>query len=147
MEERPSGLRAVAALIRYRPNTGPDDLAGVSRMPHTIQRLGMARPSAPRPSRAADLVRVGFQMIARDLDQLVAVLSSGWRKLAAENDARMASIDARFAALVKAHHDFAAAQDAELLAEAYAEGGTEQVDMLTPSLLAQMDARAKQVAA
>jgi hypothetical protein len=154
-ESRPSRLRAVAQVVRrqdddatellpiYRPhNAQPQDLQGVGRMPFA-DRLGMGRPMPLRPSLVRGFVQIGFQMIARDLDQLVQVLSSGWRKLAVENDERMARIDARLARMVARQHEWAAAEDGRVLAEAYAEGGTEQVAMLTPSLLAQMDARAK----
>lgn len=58
--EQPSRLRAVLELIRDRPddelahdrpNTGPDDLAGVARMPFTIHRIRM-RSLRPVPSLA-----------------------------------------------------------------------------------------------
>jgi hypothetical protein len=127
-------------LLAYRPNTGPDDVAGVARMPFTVQPL--ARPMPGRPSLARDFVRLGFQMIDRQMDQLVAVLSTGWRKLAAENDRRMAALDARLARLVARQHEWAAREDGRLLDEAYAEGGTELVQKLTPQVLARMDERA-----
>jgi hypothetical protein len=129
------------ALPAYRPNTGPDDVAGVSRMPFTVQPLARSMPG--RPSLARDFVRLGFQMVDRQMDQFVAVLSTGWRKLAAENDRRMTALDARLARLVERQHTWAAAEDGRLLDEAYAEGGTELVQALTPEVLARMDERAK----
>lgn len=131
--------------------SSPAGVDVVARMPFA-ERLGMRRPQAPVPPRLPapkpaltirQRVQDGFAAVGRQMDQLVAVLSTGWRKLAAENDARMATLDDRFAALVKRHHDWAAQVDARVLADAYDEGGTELVQKLTPSLLAEMDARAK----
>lgn len=110
---------------------------------HGAETVVMRVPAAPRPRRAAELVRVGFAMAARELDQLVAVLSSGWRKAAAENDQRMQRLDARLADLVARQHAWAAAEDGRALEEAYRQGGTERLLKLTPTVLAAMDARAK----
>ena len=138
VHDRPSGLRAVLSLIRNMqgelemdpPRTGPDDLAGVALMPHTVHRIG-------------DLVREGFRQIDRDMDALVQVLSAGWWRMAGENDMRMRYLDERLEHLAVEHRRWTARQDGMAMAEAYAEGGTELVQKLTPELLAAMDARAK----
>lgn len=114
---------------------------------HGAETIAMRVPAAPRPSRAAELVRVGFQMAGRELEQLVTVLSTGWRRLADENDRRMARLDERLAGMIARQHAWAASEDGRALEEAYRQGGTELVLKLTPDVLAAMDARAKSVPA
>jgi hypothetical protein len=128
--------------------TNPADLQGVARMPFATPTLGMRRPTPPRqPLTIRQLVQDGFSAAGHQLDDLVKVMSSGWRKLAAENDARLTALDDRLAALGARVHAWAAAEDGRQLAEAYATGGTEQLMKLTPAVLAEMDRRAKTVSA
>lgn len=133
----------------HRPYaTSPTDLQGVARMPFAELTAGMRKPSAPAPQQQVarepltpqQRVQQGFAAMGRQVDEFVKVMSGGWRKLAAENDSRRAAMDARLAA-------WSARVHASALAAAYAEGGTQQVLALTPSVLAEMDAHAKAMAA
>lgn len=129
--------------------SSPSDLRGVERMPrqHVQRVLGMRRPAPPRqPLTLRQRVQDGFVAMARDLDGMIKVLSTGWRKLADENEARAARLDARLDAFAARVHGWAAADEGRDLAAAHAAGGTEQVLKLTPVVLAEMDRRRKQVA-
>lgn len=156
-------LHAVGAMVRRRPDdeptaeiamhrpyrTSPSDLQGVGRMPFAQgDTLGMRRPQPPRQAPTIrQRVQDGFAAVGRELDGMVRVLSSGWRKLAAENEARMASLDERLDRLGRRVHGWAAEGDGRDLAAAHDAGGTEQVLRLTPQVLAEMDRRRKQMAA
>jgi len=138
---RSMGMRVPTPPAVYRPNTGPDDLSGVRFMPFTVQPA-----PGPRVSRARELVRVGFQMTARALDEKVRWLTASWSELARANDRKAADLDARLERLVRRQHAWAAGEEGRLLEEAYREGGTERLMALTPQVLAAMDARAKEMA-
>lgn len=142
IDERPPGLRAVWEMIRPRRepdeestltmrriNTGPDDLAGVARMPFTI-------------TRARDLVRVGFEWMARDLDRTAEFMSAGWRSMAGRNDVRMRTLDERLERLAARQRAWIAREQGHAMASAYALGGTALVQKMTPDMIARMDALA-----
>ena len=132
--------------------SSPADVSPVARMPFAQRDMGMRRPVPPRAPRAGlprqpltvrQLAQDGFAAVGRQLDEFVKVMSTGWRKLAAQNDAAIESLDVRLAALGARVRMWAAEADGREMAAAYAEGGTEQVLRLTPEVLAEMDRRAK----
>lgn len=132
--------------------SSPADVSPVGRMPFAQRDMGMRRPLPPRPPRVElprqpltvrQLAQDGFAAVGRQLDEFVKVMSSGWRKLAAENDRKLESLDVRLAALGARVRMWAAEADGREMAAAYAEGGTEQVRKLTPAVLAEMDRRTK----
>lgn len=142
IDERPPGLRAVWEMIRPRRepdeestltmrriNTGPDDLQGIARMPFTV-------------TRARDLVRLRFEALGREMDRLARMLSGGYRRLAWQNDQRMDALEARLEALAARQRTWIAREEGHAMAEAYALGGTELVEKITPALIARMDALA-----
>jgi len=146
LHERPSGLRAAWAMMRSRaqddepallrrtPNTGPDDLAGVSRMPFTI-------------TRARDLVRLGFEALEREMDRRAAALAVRGQTLAGQNHMHMKMLDERLERLAARQRAWIAREDGHAMAAAYEHGGTELVAKMTPDLLARMDEMAKAAAA
>jgi hypothetical protein len=135
-EEPVSRLLHDGTPTRILPVHGHDTI--VMRVP--------SAPQQPRPSRARDLVRVGFQMTARALDEKVRWLTASWMELARDNDRKAADLDARLERMVRRQHEWAATEDGRALEEAYREGGTERLLKLTPTVLAAMDARAKEMA-
>lgn len=142
------GRLRYALLGRPQPDSwgadrsSPAGVDVVARMP-----FGMRMPQAPvRPVSVRQRVQDGFAAVGRQMDEFVKVMSGGWRKLAAENDRRMESLDVRLAMLATCVHAWAAEADGRDLAAAYAEGATEQVAKLTPQVLAEMDRRAKEMA-
>jgi uncharacterized protein YecT (DUF1311 family) len=153
LDERPSGLRAMLAVVFHRPdteederptaeipvyrrtNTGPDDLAGVSRMPFTILSL-----------RA--WVRFRFEEVERDWRSMMNVMSGGCARMMADNNRRMNALDQRLARLAERQRAWIALENGRVAAGAmaamYAAGGTELVQALTPAVLARMDEQRKQ---
>lgn len=96
-------------------------------------------PQRPRVS-PADWVRFGFARAARELNEFVQVVSTGWRKASAENDARAARLDERLEALGRRVRVWTIESMDQDLSLAYAEGGTERVLRMTPEVLARLDA-------
>jgi hypothetical protein len=146
IDERPSGLRAAFMLVFRRPdevqdegpwrppNTGPDDVAGVSRMPFTFHRL-------------ADWVRAGFAQIDRDRDALAKSFAKGLNRMVDENRARICELEERLERLAARQREWIALENGRVVAgamtAAYAAGGTDLVEKMTPAVLARMDAQRK----
>lgn len=106
---------------------------------HGHAAIALRVPERVRVS-PADWVRFGFARAARELNGFVEVVSSGWRKAAAENDAAIRALDERLERLAGRVQAWTMQScDADLLA-AHAEGGTELVLALTPEVLARLDA-------
>ncbi len=110
----------------------------------------LRRPVAPQPPRLTlrERVSAGFSAAGRDLDQLIRVLSTGWRRLAEENDRRAAALDARLDALAARLHGTSAAADGRQLSEQYAAAGsTAEMAGLVDEVAAEILQRAKAGAA
>jgi uncharacterized protein YecT (DUF1311 family) len=155
LDERPSGLRAALAVVFHRPdadayederptaelpvyqtaNTGPDDLAGIPRMPFTILRL-------------ADWVRAGFHQVEQEIDEFGRFMARECNRMFRENNRRMSELDKRLERLAARQRAWIAMENGRVAAGAmaamYAAGGTELVQALTPAVLARMDAQREQ---
>lgn len=141
------GARSESSVGSWLAQAGPTALTAPTR---TLPVLGhgvvaLRVPSAPdAPTQeipavtASSWVRFGFARAARELNEFVRVVSSGWRKAASENDARFRSLDERLERLAGRVRVWTIEScDADLQA-AYAEGGTELVLKLTPEVLARL---------
>jgi len=100
-----------------RPETPRVSPAGIPDFGRQRAALVMRVPSAPR---GRDLVRAGFAALNAEMNRYVAFVHAGWRKVADENDRRMAALDARSRQLAARVHGWAAAGDGLELAGAYA---------------------------
>lgn len=119
----------------------PAVVAGPSRVlpVHGRGVVAWRVPERPRVS-PGDWVRFGFERAKRELNEFVAAVSSGWRRAAAENDARAARLDERLEALGRRVQAWTIESMDQDLSLAYAQGGTELVLKLTPEVLARLDA-------